>query len=230
MKQGFKFLHEHRYWVLLWLIVVVAGLTTIALPASWFSQRLEKDAFHDAANRSELFARAYAEHAHSIASTVDFAAQQLADDWTPDWRNFNESSRRIIERMGNVSVQIGATDASGMLVVSNLKMQTEKVDLTDRAHIKVHLTGQDTGLYISEPVKGRVSNKWSIQFSRAIKQGKDIKGVVVISLDPFYFTKFYDGLQLEQNDVITMLKKDGSLLAMGPLTESAFGKIGRAHV
>ena len=64
--------------------------------------------------------------------------------------------------------QLSLIDASGMLVQSNLAGTRGPVDLSDREHFRVHVgTGADA-LFISKPLLGRVSNRYSVQFTRRV--------------------------------------------------------------
>ena len=80
-----------------------------------------------------------------------------------------------------------------MLVQSNLAGTRGPVDLSDREHFRVHVgTGADA-LFISKPLLGRVSNRYSVQFTRrVVGLDGEFLGVVVASLDPSYLARFYE--------------------------------------
>ncbi len=90
----------------------------------------------------------------------------------------------------------------------------EPVSLVDREHIRVHLDrllpASAGGLFIGKPVLGRVSKKWSVQITRAVKE-KDgsLAGVLVASLDPAYLAKLWDRLGLSAEDEIALTGMDG---------------------
>lgn len=87
-------------------------------------------------------------------------------------------------------------------------------NLSDREHIRVHASGQQRGLFISKPVLGRVSNKWSIQLTRRIDHADaSFKGVVVASLDPYYFTRLYDEIMPGAEGSIALIGDDGVVRA-----------------
>ena len=107
---------------------------------------------------------------------------------------------------------------------SNLGPMTTRVDLSDRPHIKVHLEGKDDQLFISVPVLGRVSNKWSIQFSRKLLNANgDLAGVLVVSLDPYFLSRFYESLDIGQGSIL-LTGLDGVIRARAPSGENYVGK------
>lgn len=84
------------------------------------------------------------------------------------------------------------------------------VSLKDREHIRVHLDAKaDIGLFIGKPVLGRVSRRWAIQITRAVYDAGGLRGILVYSLDPQYFERFYAKLELENLDDIALVGMDG---------------------
>jgi PAS domain S-box-containing protein len=172
---------------------------------------------------ARLQAQAFAEHADAIVRTVDFALVELTADWT-GWPAFHDKARRLSQRLGDLAVQVAGTDDQGVVMSTNLATPTERVSVADREHIRVHLENRVQGLYISDPIFGRVSKQWSIQFTRAIRAGDRVVGVVVISVSPTFFADFYRRLSNQRpGDVISMLKPDGVILARAPDERESMG-------
>ena len=95
--------------------------------------------------------------------------------------------------LSEIIVQVSIIDADGMMQASNAGPQPAPViDLSDRDHFRFHLNSAGDQLYISKPVIGRVTGRWSVQITRRYldHEGK-FAGVVVVSLDPGHLTKFY---------------------------------------
>src|ERR1039458_7333205 len=90
----------------------------------------------------------------------------------------------------NLLLQLAYTDASGALIETSVDGPVAGVNLADREHFLVHQQGKITGLFISRPVFGRASGKWSLQLSRRISSPDgSFAGIMVASLDPFYFSR-----------------------------------------
>jgi signal transduction histidine kinase len=119
--------------------------------------------------------------------------------------------------------QVGIIDSHGIYVLANLPIKG-KLDLSDREHFKVHVAADNGELFISKPVLGRASGKWSIQLTRRINRANgEFAGVVVVSIDPGYFTRFYNELQLGSKGVMALYGLDGVARARRIGSKEEFG-------
>ena len=119
--------------------------------------------------------------------------------------------------------QVGVIDPNGIYLLANMPIQS-RIDLSDREHFRVHVPVGDRGLFVSKPVLGRASGKWSIQLTRRISlPGGNFGGVAVLSLDPGYFTRFYGDLRLGEHGVATLVGLDGIARARRAGTRNDFG-------
>src|SRR5262249_12835597 len=120
----------------------------------------------------------------------------------PDW----VENSPLLKGLG---LQISLVGPDGMVRASNLPLNGP-VDVADRDHFRYQLGPSAAQPYISVPVRGRVSGKWSIQLTRRIT-GADGKfaGVVVISVDPFYFSQFFESADLGRHGAVRLVGLDG---------------------
>jgi len=98
-------------------------------------------------------------------------------------------------------------------------------NIRDREHFTVHTAGDSENLFISKPVLGRSSGKWSLQFTRRInKPDGRFGGIVVSSLDPGYFTDFYRSVGLGPGSVTALIGTDGIVRARRSGNSSEIGQ------
>jgi len=119
--------------------------------------------------------------------------------------------------------QVGIIDANGLYALANRPI-VGKLDLSDREHFKVHVAADTGELFISKPVLGRASGKWSIQLTRRISRANgEFAGVVVVSIDPGYFTRFYSEIELGKQGMVALYGMDGMSRARKIGNEQEFG-------
>lgn len=116
-----------------------------------------------------------------------------------------------------IIVQVAVIDAKGIMRATNAGPQpAPAIDLSDREHFLYHVHSTTDDLYISKPVIGRASRRWSVQLTRRLtdKNGQ-FAGVVVASLDPHHLTTFYSRLHFGSSTAIAMLGDDGVVRSTG---------------
>ena len=119
--------------------------------------------------------------------------------------------------LSEIIIQVAIIDANGIMRASNAGPQpAPPVDLSDREHYLVHVHSKTDFLFISKPVVGRVSGKWSVQFTRRfLNADGSFAGVVVASLDPEHLTKFYDKIDFGSPVSISLIGADGVIRSSG---------------
>ena len=196
------------------LCVFVVLLTAGIWGATLLQLRQARDgAIADAEREVRGLARVFDEHAVRTIEAADQAVTYLRHRY-----NTVGATLDIVRDLrqglnpGNLYNLFTVVDAHGNMVLSSQPFKP--TNLSDREHFRVHAL-QDTGtLFISKPVLGRVSKKWSIQMTRRINHADGaFKGVVVVSMDPFYFTRLYDEVDLGQRSSIAMIGTDGVVRA-----------------
>ncbi len=166
-----------------------------------------KDA--DNATTVENISRLAQEHATRAFAETDQVTRGIKREFETH-ANVFDLTRYLADTTADVGffTQIGVVDASGLITASSLPMETP-INIRDREHFAVH-AAKDTGqFFISKPVLGRVSQKWTIQCSRRLNHANGaFAGVVVVSLDTEYFSRFYRDLKLGQRGSIALVGAD----------------------
>lgn len=109
---------------------------------------------------------------------------------------------------GNLFSILSVVDENGNIVASS--QAVPKVNYADRDHFRAHALRSTDDLYVSKPVLGRVSHTWQVPMSRRIdKPDGTFGGVVVLSVDPGYFTGFYQKADLGEQGLVMLVGLDG---------------------
>ncbi len=124
---------------------------------------------------------------------------------------------RTTDIFSDIIVQVAIINAQGTLLASNVGPNpTIPINLRDRPHFRAHLHTRKDFLFISKPMIGRVSGKWSVQLSRRfLNADGTFGGVVVASLNPEHFTNFYDQVDLGSSGSIALIGDDGVVRSAG---------------
>lgn len=112
-------------------------------------------------------------------------------------------------------VQLWLVDAHGEIAWSSLA-GAARTPLADRSHIRIPLQDPAVSTYVSRPLIGRSSGRWSIQVSKAIREpgtGRPV-AVGVVSLDPVMLSRaLLRAASGEGRRVVVRRLDDGALLA-----------------
>ena len=105
-------------------------------------------------------------------------------------------------------VNVAVADERGDVVLSSGPFK--QANIADREPFIVH-TREDSGkLFIGKPLLSRITGKWSIPMTRRInKPDGSFAGIASASIDPGYFTDFYQKADLGDNGLVTLVGLDG---------------------
>jgi signal transduction histidine kinase/CheY-like chemotaxis protein/HPt (histidine-containing phosphotransfer) domain-containing protein len=198
------------------------GLTLVAVIWGTIASSLIADrdqSIANAANTTATLARAFEEYAQRTIKEVDKTLLILrqAHDVNPeafDLPSFTGNDHFV----NDVTLQIALIGRDGYLKSTNLGPQTAPTDLSDREHYRVQRDSDTDELFISKPVLGRTSGKWSIQLTRRLNgPGGAFNGVLVASVDPAYFGRFFGAMAepLGPKGAVTLIGRDGIVRARG---------------
>jgi diguanylate cyclase (GGDEF)-like protein len=126
--------------------------------------------------------------------------------------------------LSELIVQVAIIDADGIMRASNAGPQpAPPINLSDREHFRYHAGKKSDDVFISKPVVGRASGKWSVQLTRRFLQPSgEFGGVVVASFDPDHFRKFSDRIDLGMGATFALIGADGIVRAANGDRSSGF--------
>ncbi|WP_091443952.1 ATP-binding protein [Ancylobacter rudongensis] len=210
--------------VLLCLLLLLALLVpaSVAFITIQLHEQHEDDVAVAASRKLALALTSHLERTvESIESFLD-GFSTLPDDPSPE----EIYTRLLTARLPASVIQVTFVDPSGAVVASNLLPPGNGINLADREHIRVHMNDDPTDreIFISKPVKGRISGTWSIQFTRALRapDGK-LRGIIAASYQISDFIEFYEKLLPEGQGLIALVGFDGVVRASVPAASQLDG-------
>lgn len=123
--------------------------------------------------------------------------------------------------------QLGVIDKDGRLAATTENNSNIGIDLSDREHFRIHIDSGEDRLFVSKPLIGRATKRYSLNLTRAIRNTDGtFRGVVVASVDPILFSNFLELLANEADTVVTLIGGDGIIRARSRLGLSELETIG----
>lgn len=177
-----------RWLVACFALLLIAGLWWLTLTQLADAERTE---LGDAGRDAQALVRLSDEHATRTLEAADQAVIFLRHRYLSQGRTLDIPAE-LKSGLGTLELYnlFSIVDQHGDVVLSSHPFTP--MNLSDREHIRVHMRGDTGQLYVSQPVLGRVSGKWSLQLTRRINNPDGtFKGVVVVSMDPEYFIRLY---------------------------------------
>ena len=204
------------------------ALVAVILVALWASIGLQLAREHDEAreNAERTVSNVAGAAQQVISRTIEAVDQRLLfvrDAFRRDRLGFGLDFLRDAQGpAAGPTLQVAVIDAAGRLLMTSLGRATP-LDLSDRAHFRAHLEHARDELFISVPVLGRESGRWSVQFTRKLldREGH-FAGVAVVSLDPYWLTRLYESLDIGRG-IMVLAGTDGAVRARAPHLTAALG-------
>lgn len=199
-----------RFLLCCFAVLLIAGLWSVTLlqlasEKRAATERIKKDA--------GSLARLFAEHASRSIELADEALMSLRYRYNAAGKE--PGTVRDLKMGSNVSglySLFSIVDQRGNMVFSSAPWVP--LDLEDREHIQIHLASDSDNLFISKPVLGRLSKKWSVQMTRRINDPNGaFNGVVAVSMDPQHFIGLYDDIDVGKHGTIALVGNDGAVRA-----------------
>ena len=120
------------------------------------------------------------------------------------------------EYLGSITV----VDAQGSLIEKSTPGPAP-MNYADREYFRVHQQRSDLGLFISRPLRSRISGKWVVTLSRRLlAPDGGFGGVVVGAVHLELFSDMFERLDLGPNGSVTLFRDDGRIIVRNPLNES----------
>ncbi|MCK1709987.1 MULTISPECIES: EAL domain-containing protein [unclassified Bradyrhizobium] len=155
--------------------------------------------------------------ATGIASAMDYRKGLSGQDV----HRMLRSKIEALPYIGGVNI----IDADGNLINSSTAWPAPKVNVADRAYFRTFRYDPHSPDVLIEPLHSRISGAWTILIVRKIVgPNGEFLGVVGRGIEPANFEKFFESAVLGEGATISMLHRDGTLLARYPHTDELMGR------
>jgi PAS domain S-box-containing protein len=156
-------------------------------------------------------------HAADVSDAATFAAYASTLE-------INEALKTEAARLPQVDL-LSLVNADGKVLNFNRYWPIPEISLKDRDYYAALAQGDTRQPYISAPVRNRGTGTWTIYVARRVDGPNGaFLGLVLGGMRSKYLADLYDGLSLDADSAIVVMRQDGVLLMRRPNVE---GQIGR---
>jgi diguanylate cyclase (GGDEF)-like protein len=215
------------------VLLIAAIIIGATLMAQNFRERALRNSARELENRALLLAHHFdqqlldfeviqkdlIEHIHSIGIVApDDFRKRLAGQ---DIYRMLRSKMEALSYVGGVNV----IDADGNLINSSTAWPVPKLNFSDRAYFKTFKSDPKSPSVLVEPLLSRVSGVWTTVIVRKVTgPSGEFLGVVGRGIEPANFESFFASVALGEGATISMLHRNGAMLARYPHVKDLMGR------
>ncbi|MBX9759057.1 MAG: hypothetical protein K2Y29_09805 [Beijerinckiaceae bacterium] len=219
-------MRERPYQRLLSYYVMLAGAVyacALILTVGVVFKNMETNG---AAKREQLVhtAQLFREHVERIFGNVDWIIETARNAYIASPTDIVrlESTLAALGRREEFAFYVTLADTSGVSIASSLG--TEKVDLSDREHVRAQLAPDANGVFIGEPRTSPRTGRLGVNISQRIyDEDGTWLGIAIVSFDPARVSESLARLSINGTGIATLIRNDGVVLARSPPTLSLLG-------
>jgi diguanylate cyclase (GGDEF)-like protein len=215
----------------LFLITAITVGTTIV--AGMFRERALNDAKRELENTVLLLARHFDQQFRDLGAIQQDVAAYVHSAGIDTSERFQLSMSgadvhaMLKARIGALSYVGGVTlfDAEGRLINSSSVWPVPAVNVADRHYFRTFKTDPQSPDVVVEPVHSRITGAWTTLVVRKLTgPNGEFLGIVGRGFEPANFEKFFASVALAAGASISMIHRDGTLLARYPHDDSVIGR------
>lgn len=205
---------------------IIIGISVAGCAYYWASlRRSQAQELRVASERIEVRAsqlrEAAAQQFDATVRSIDTALKYLRIVYVNDRANFDRAAHDMLRTYPKGMLQfVTVFGADGYLAYSSNNLH-ERIFFGDREHFRVHLDDKEDRLFISKPIIGRIAGVRLIQLTRPIRDGRRFLGVLGIPMRTDYLGEAFDALRVAPEDLLAVVRSDGSLIARSRDLEQA---------
>jgi signal transduction histidine kinase len=206
--------------------VLIVAIWAAAIALVWTER---EDAIQEAERNALNLTLGFSEQIARSLTAINEAMDFLEADYTRDGPGFDLYA--WAQRQHTVAAlesHISIAGPDGRIRATSLAPGIPGVDISDREHFSVHLSGNSGTLYVSKPVIGRQTGQWTVEVTRRMdRPDGTFAGVLIFALDPNYLIRLYEPADLGDAGTVALVGLDGVLRArLGAEVDPNNSKIG----
>jgi diguanylate cyclase (GGDEF)-like protein len=227
-----------RLGAIQWLILCAAGLViAIMLGTGYFALQFRERALEVAErelnNSALLLSRHFDQQLSDLQHVHDDVVGNLRADGVNTADEFERkmstlSAHEMLRAKLAVLPHVGGLNlfnAKGWLINSSEMWPVADITISDRRYFQEFMSGRPTPDVIVEPVVSRVTKVWTTVFARKIVgRNGEIIGFASRGVEPTHFEDFVGSLALNGDTAISMIHRDGTIIARYPRDEKLVGQ------
>lgn len=203
--------------VVVTLFVLVMSASVLGLVV-WKALEARSTALAQSQINTQNLAQSLAEHATNTIQSADVAMSgmvELLRFQNPLPERLDLFLIKTVHTLPQLR-EIGVLDAAGNWKYSSL-VERPQHNNADRSYFIYHRDTPDPAIRINEPLQSRLTGRTTIILSKRISTPTGgFNGVLVAAIDSEYFVDFYGGFRLGPDAGVSLLRRDGVILARWP--------------
>ena len=221
-----------------WLILCAAALViAIMLGTGYFALQFRERALEVAErelnNSALLLSRHFDQQLSDLQHVHDDVVTCMRADGVDTADEFERkmstlSAHEMLRTKLAALPHVGALNlwnAKGWLINSSEMWPVADATITDRRYFQEFMSGQPTPDVIVEPVVSKVTKVWTTVFARKIVgRNGEIIGFASRGVEPTHFEDFVASLALDSDTAISMIHRDGTIIARYPKDDRLVGQ------
>jgi diguanylate cyclase (GGDEF)-like protein/PAS domain S-box-containing protein len=154
-----------------------------------------------------------------------------ANQWIKDHPNADPSNApefiTLVEKMRTTSgglLDLRVVSRSGELRFVPDRDHSEHVQVGDRDYFSAHFDPTTRGLFIGQPILGRLKQKWFIPISAPVDQVGGTVAVLLVVVELDRIAESFDAERIKPAGTIGIVRTDGTVLFRSPLDPKTIGQ------
>ena len=221
-------------WLIIGGILLIASVVIgTAVTVMSFRQRALENNGRELENMVLLLARHFDRELQNFEAVQRDLVRRIEDTGvaSPDafrrrlsTEDFHKNLEALIGSQPD-SAGINVFDASGQLINSSRSWPVPALNISDRSFFAGFVADKWSPTVLLAPVNSRFTGGWTTVIARKVTASNgDLLGVVTRGVSPANLESFFESLAFGQDAAISLLHRDGTLLARYPHVEHMIGK------